>query len=302
MSATPADVQSKIAAGEADILAMTSSPASMKSKYGDPSKWPTGTMGYKGFALLAAASAEAGQLVAPSSPAPTPTPPPASTPVPVGALIFGDEFDGPAGALPDSNLWTLRTGKAGNGLAYWDATRSKLDGNGNLVVTAQLLSGTWRTGMIMGKKVITGPRYIEARAKLPEIAGNWSAPTWEWDPFGKGLEVDVNEQLGDQPGEYHFTLHNWDAGKQFGKPISTSGANLADWQTYGCAVYADRADAYFNGKLMASIKASDIGYSDLTSHQVCENIDLNIGGWGGPVSGSGPFEMLVDYLHVYTLA
>lgn len=251
-------------------------------------------------ALIAAARSEVGEgLVAP---APTPTPPPPSpTPVPVGALIFGDDFDGAAGASPDSNVWTERTGRAGNGLAFWDATRAKLDGNGNLVITAQLVSGVWHTAMIMGKKVITGARYIEARAKLPQTAGNWSAPTWEWDPFGHGLEVDVNEQLADQPGEYHFTLHNWDAGKQSGKPITT-GANLGDWQTYGCAVHPDHADAYFNGKLVATITASAIGYSDLTTHQVCENIDLNIGGWGGPVSGGGPFEMLVDYLRVYALA
>lgn len=256
---------------------------------------------------LEAANAEVAQLSDPTTtqpaptPTPTPTPSPTATPVPVGAIKFSDDF---SGTTLDSTKWANKSGKAGNGAGYWDATRAKLDGNGNLVITAELVSGVWHTAFISGKEMITGPRYIETLAKCAKGAGAFGAPSWEWDfPYGAGgLEVDVCEQLGDQADDYHFTLHNWDKGTQKSYRISTGVVLSAGFHRFGTAVYADHADAYFDGKKMATILASDIGFADLTSHEVCENIDLNMGGWGGTISGTGTFVQYTNYLKVWALA
>lgn len=233
------------------------------------------------------------------------------TPVPVGALIFGDEFNGTAGSKPDSTKWTARTGKS-NGLAHYNGLNNvSLDGNSNLVITeAKDSSGVWQSAFIStaNKKSITGPRYCEVMAKVAAGVGTWSAPLWEWPyPYGAapGIENDVNEQLGKDPQAYHFTWHNWNSGTnpQKGQRIAC-GVNLsAGFHRYGCAVYQDHAVAYFDGlKVGVPVKASDIGLSSLTSWHVAEVIDLNMGGWGGTVGVTGPVKMLVDYVRVYALA
>lgn len=57
-------------------------------------------------------------------------------------LVWSDEFNGPAGQLPDGNKWGRDTGGGGWGNAehqyYTDsASNAALDGNGNLVITAR---------------------------------------------------------------------------------------------------------------------------------------------------------------------
>ena len=232
------------------------------------------------------------------------------TPVPVGPLIFSDEFTGSAGTKPDPAKWTARSGGS-NGLAHYDGlTMVELDGNSNLVVTCQKISGVWQSGFLSTTKHgYSGPRYVECRAKVAAGVGAWSAPLWEWPfPYGAapGIENDVNEQLGKDAQAYHFTWHNWNGGTnpQKGQRIPCGVILADDFHRYGCAVYPDHADCYFDGrKVGVPVHASDIGLADLASHEVAAVIDLNVGGWGGtPATGLTKLVMLVDYVHVYALA
>jgi hypothetical protein len=64
------------------------------------------------------------------------------TPGPVGALVWADDFDGPAGSPPDPARWGHETGGSGFGndeLEYYTDSTSNaaLDGNGDLVITAR---------------------------------------------------------------------------------------------------------------------------------------------------------------------
>lgn len=73
MGATPQDVQSKIADAEKLLSGTTLSWPQMEKKYGpDWTKWPMSTLWWQAFTVLQAASAEAGQLAAPTPPPPTP--------------------------------------------------------------------------------------------------------------------------------------------------------------------------------------------------------------------------------------
>lgn len=243
-----------------------------------------------------------------SPPPPPPLPPPVTTPpVPVGALILGDEFNGAAGAKPNSALWTARTGGS-NGLAHYDGeTMLALDGNGNLKVTCAKVNGVWQSGFISTiPHPYSGPRYMETRAKVAAGQGAWSAPLWEWHaPYGAGgIENDVCEQLGRQPDAYHATLHNWTTATapQSGHTIAAVSALAGSFHVYGAAVYSDRIDYYLDGVKKATALASSVGLSNLTSYEMVAVIDLNIGGWGGtPAAGLTSISMLVDFVHVYTL-
>jgi hypothetical protein len=83
--------------------------------------------------------------------------------------LFADEFDGPAGSVPDYAKWTVARGTSGDG-----RRNVFLDGNSNLVVRATRegdryvgasLAANWRAG---------GGTTWEARVKLESLA----APCW----------------------------------------------------------------------------------------------------------------------------
>lgn len=68
MTATRADVNTKLAAAVTELEKTTSGAAQMVSKYGgDPAKWPTTSHWYKGFAAIAAAQAEVSLLADPAT-------------------------------------------------------------------------------------------------------------------------------------------------------------------------------------------------------------------------------------------
>lgn len=69
MSATPQDVENKIAAAMTALLQTTTPGAKWLSQHGSDWKtWPTTSKWFIAYAALAAAQTEAGQLVAPQAP------------------------------------------------------------------------------------------------------------------------------------------------------------------------------------------------------------------------------------------
>jgi hypothetical protein len=224
-------------------------------------------------------------------------------PVPVKGLIFGDEFNGPVGMRPNHKRWGAKFFKNWSG---W--THIADNGLGSVVLTAYKdASGTWHKPWLSGKIGYFGPRYVEARAAVPCGAGTWSAPIWEWShPFGRapGLENDVSEQLGDEPTQYHATLHNWTSEShnyESGKTVTAATPLCGTFHTYGAAVYPDRVDFYLDGVFMTSIPASAIHLAPLTTRREVINIDLDMGGWGGSIAVAGPVVLAVDFIHVYRI-
>ena len=133
--------------------------------------------------------------------APTVTPPPV-TPVPVGALLFSDEF---AAAL-DPAKWDVKAHGT-----WLPANVTTHDGLLEIAATKDS-AGVWHGGELQGLAPTyqyVGPRYMEARAVVPQGQGTWSAPIWEWGaPWGGNhVEIDVCEQLGSEPTKYHATIH-----------------------------------------------------------------------------------------------
>lgn len=225
----------------------------------------------------------------------------------LGALLFSDEFNGAAGTTPDSTKWGAKSFTSSGSLANWSGwNQISENGSGDVQITAVKQStGRWNTGWLSGKIGYSGQRYIEARVKIACGYGTWNGPVWEWDyPYGAGgFENDVNESLGREPTNYHTTIHNWTVSPnlQSGISISTGQTLCNGFHTYGAAVYADHVDFYLDGVKVSTRLASAIGLTNLTSFEDVANISLNMGGWGGTPTISGPVSMLVDYIHVYKL-
>ena len=237
-----------------------------------------------------------------------PPPAPSPTPVPVGAVIFEDDFNGPL----DTVKWEGKSYKAPSGTQWNKLLNASIDGNSNLVITANLVNGQWYSSFLAGLASngfsYSGPRYLETRAKVPAGLGCFAAPLWEWaSPWGAGpIEIDVCEQLGKEPGFYHTTVHPWlpSGDKPVGAANPTPVKNLADdFHRYGAAVYASRVDFYFDGYFMWSADMSVSGLNPLTSYPVVPCIDLDMGGWGGAIDPAlTSATMLVDYVRVWRLA
>lgn len=230
-----------------------------------------------------------------------------STPVPVSGLLFGDEFNGPAGSEPNSTQWGAKSFQSSGSLANWNGWNNiSENGSGDLVITAVKQStGRWTTGWLTGKVGYSGPRYVEGRAKVACGTGAWNGATWEWDyPYGAGgLEIDEAEVLGRQASTWQIHLHNWTVSpqKSAGGPVSTGQALCSAFHTYGAAVYSDHVDFYLDGVKRGTLTASQIGLTSLTAFKDVVNTSLNMGGWGGTPTVSGPVSSLVDYIHVYSM-
>jgi hypothetical protein len=215
-----------------------------------------------------------------------------------------DEFNGTSGTKPDSTRWNAKTFTGGSGV-YWNGMNNvQMDGSGSLDIFATRQSGgNWLSSWISGNKSYAGTHLIEARAKMAGGNGPWNGPIWEWDaPYGtKGIENDVNEQLGKEPQAYHTTLHS--GGPQISKSNSTPAILANDYHTYAAAVYADHVDYYFDGSKIQTITKTEMGgLWGFVETPMVLNINLDMGGWGGAPSSNLPstVHMLVDYIRVYT--
>lgn len=225
-----------------------------------------------------------------------PTPAVPATPVPVGALLFSDEFTGPL----DPAKWDVKFHDR------WLQANVTV-ANGQLEITATKdWAGVWHGGELQSLAPAyqyVGPRYMEARAKVPAGAGTWAAPIWEWGaPWGANhVEIDVCEQLGLEPTKYHATIHV--NGTESKGVVIDTGVVLADaFHRYGAAIYPDRADFYFDGAKVGTIAAFRVSAWPFVTTPMCAVVDLDMGGWGGTITVAPPVRLLVDYVKVWALA
>jgi beta-glucanase (GH16 family) len=129
-----------------------------------------------------------------------------------------DDFTGPAGAAPDSRLWTVdpanTAGFASGEVANYSSSPDNihLDGQGHLVIQAMATPSGYTTGRLntLGKINMLFGR-VEARMKLPTGYALWpgfvlvgtNLPAVGWPQSG---ELDIAEMINDS-STFHVTLH-----------------------------------------------------------------------------------------------
>jgi beta-glucanase (GH16 family) len=240
---------------------------------------------------------------------------------PVGyRLLWADEFDGPAGQLPDPARWRFDVGTDwGNTQLEYDTNRAEnvsLDGAGHLAITARRedwAGQNYTSGRINTSDLFEHARgRFEARIKLPEGRGIWPAfwllggdfPQVYWPRCG---EIDIMEYRGQEPAIVHGSIH--------GPAYSGGRARTGQYQLAGGG-FDDDFHVFavdWTGEGITWL-VDNTPYQTFTSHDIPANgtwvfdhpffIILNVavgGTYVGPpdATTSFPQAMLVDWVRVY---
>jgi beta-glucanase (GH16 family) len=241
-------------------------------------------------------------------------------------LTFNDEFNtlslwnGQTGKWSTSDSWDNQAGYtlSGNGEQQWyvndqyaptQAVKPWTVSNGVLDITASATTPDIKA-LVHDQNYTSGQLntfhsfsqtygYFEMKAELPSGAGLWPA-FWllpkdqSWPP-----ELDVMEQLGQDPNKFYATVHSAASGDhtQVSTPISTSDLTTG-FHTYGVDWEADNITWYLDGKQVFEAATP----ADLHSPMYMI-VNLAVGGYwpGSPTSaGEFPATMQVDYIHAYS--
>jgi beta-glucanase (GH16 family) len=235
-------------------------------------------------------------------------------------LIWSDEFEGPAGQLPDSQRWQFDIGTDwGNAQLEYDTNRPEnvsLDGEGHLAITArqELFEGQEYTSARIKTKNLFERKWgrFEARVHLPLGQGIWPA-FWmlgndiddvSWPQCG---EIDIMEYRGHEPRVLHGTIHGpgYAGDNAIGNShvLAQGGFNLGfhefaiEWNETGITWFVD-------GHIYHSVTPSELpaGTEWVYDHPFFILLNVAVGGhWAGPPDEETVFPqtMLVDYVRVY---
>jgi len=235
-------------------------------------------------------------------------------------LVWEDEFDGPAGKLPDSTRWRFDIGTNwGNDQLEYDTDRSEnvsLTGGGHLAITAReesYLEQEYTSGRInTWGHFEHGYGRFEARIKLPVGQGIWPAfwllgadfGTVGWPTCG---EIDIMEYRGQEPSIIHGSLHG--PGYSGGDALTLSYSLVGDRFDAGFHVFAVQWDTsritwYVDDTPFLAVAPRDLPPDTdwVFDHPFFIILNVAVGGnfVGSPDSTTTfPQTMLVDWVRVY---
>lgn len=240
-----------------------------------------------------------------------------------GEPVWRDEFEGPAGQLPDTGKWVFDQGTDwGNLQLEWDTdlpANVSLDGRGHLAITArrqQHGGQPYTSGRIKtkGRFERTYGRF-EARIKLPRGQGIWPAfwmlgadiDTVPWPDCG---EIDIMEYRGHEPDILWATIHG--TGHWGDDAVTTRfqvpGGDLdRDFHVYAIDWSPDRIVWTLDGTPYKTATPGDLPQAGrwIYDHPFFILLNVAVGGrWVGAPDSTTVFPqtMLVDYVRVYDLS
>lgn len=275
--------------------------------------------------------------------APTPADPAAlAANLPLGEVLWSEEFTGAAGSAPDPATWSARyCGKQdanGGGTCYNNESQYylpeavELDGSaeGAAVITTTRVTSPPATGTCLGTRCLfTSARfdtlgkvafrygYLEARIAMPRGGGNWPA-LWMLGAAGTATrlspgEIDIVEGSGALPtrvsGGVHFPVERGgsEVPRQFHSSGSTSGVDTTDgWHTYAIAWLPDEIHFYVDGRRFFTASNLTMQSPFWPFNQpfflIVNNAVSPDNGFGGAYTGWADSQMRIDYIRQYRLA
>lgn len=231
--------------------------------------------------------------------------------------LFRDEFNGPEGSPADPALWVHETGGGGWGNGELqtytdDPANCSLDGDGHLVIRAIKDRSGWTSARIKTQDSFShyGNRWA-ARIRIAPRPGFW--PAWwflganitqvEWPACG---EVDVLENYGGSI--FETSVHTPVSGLPESDIYTRSAQRPADgrwhvyrmfWDTEGAGAFVFRLDR-------DPVPYLTVAPGDMLNWCFDDGVpmftilNLAVGGTGGgKVEGTGPADMLVDWVRCY---
>lgn len=265
--------------------------------------------------------------VASSSPSPDPI---ASTGAEL-VLVWGDEFDEPAGTPPNPEHWGYEHGDgSAESIAGWGnnelefytehVENAATDGEGNLVIAALAaepgLDCYYGLCRYTSARLLTRGLYeltygrVEARIKVPSGVGLWPAfwmlgtniGTVGWPDSG---EIDVMENVGRQPNKLYGTLHGpgYSGSNGYGTTMDLPAPVADDFHVFAVDWQEDHIVWTVDGTEYHTATPADVAPNEWAyNHPFYLLLNLAVGGnFGGPVSADTEFpaSMLVDYVRIY---
>ncbi len=233
-------------------------------------------------------------------------------------LVWQDEFDGPAGQLPDAAKWQFDIGTDwGNAQLEYDTDRPdnvSLDGEGHLAITARqeaYLGRQYTSGRIKTKDLFerNGGRF-EARIRLPRGQGVWPA-FWMlgadidevgWPTCG---EIDVMEYRGQEPSVIHGSLHGpgYSAGQAVTRRYYLQDSTFdADFHVFTVEWREGSIEWYVDGRRYQTVGPGDVNGEWAFDRPFFILLNVAVGGtFVGPpdATTSFPQTMFVDWVRVY---
>jgi len=241
-------------------------------------------------------------------------------------LVFDDEFNGAAGALPDPANWGVVQMADASGdeqECYTDSPDNvATDGQGHLVISAVRRAGNcadgWYRYVTSGRITTQGLhswKYgrLEVRAKVPDGVGSWPS-FWAMgdvaDPFGtwpRSGEIDVMETVGSDPHHLIGTIHGprADGQQYFLQGHVDTPQPLGDaFHTYGVVWNRDGMTWSLDGQVYGKVTRQDAEDAGdwVFDQKFFLILNLAVGGvLGGvvPPSTVFPQQLVVDWVRVY---
>jgi beta-glucanase (GH16 family) len=250
----------------------------------------------------------------------------------VGALIWQQEFDVPAGEAPSMEFWGYENGDGSQfGLTGWGNTElqsyqpenTKTDGNSHLVITAQKTNEIDAPAVYYGPAQYTSGRIVtkdklhfqygryEIRAKVSEGVGLWPA-FWmlganineqTWPDCG---EIDIMEFIGRRPNTIYGTLHGpgYFGDDGHGITIDLPEPVFLDYHTFTVDWLPDLIVWYLDGNEYFRASAETVAPNKwVFNNPFYFLLNMAVGGHlGGEVKDlADTTELLVDYIRVYEI-
>ncbi|HQH38926.1 MAG TPA: CIA30 family protein [Anaerolineae bacterium] len=246
--------------------------------------------------------------------------------------VWGDEFEGPAGAEPDPTKWGYDIGGEGWGNAEYEyytdkRENSALNGAGQLVITAtkstdEALQCTYTPAGVAGPCAYTSARLLtngkfdftygraEARLKLPYGQGIWPAFWSLGSNFGEvgwptSGEIDIMENIGKEPNTVHGTVHGpgYSGGSGIGGGYTYTEALSANYHLYAIEWEPDEIRWYIDDTQYFTLTHAMLpaGAPWVFDHPFFLIMNVAVGGyWPGYPDETSVFPqtMSVDYVRV----
>jgi len=252
-------------------------------------------------------------------------------------LIWSDEFNGAAGAAPNSANWTPDLGDGCNNPAgcgwgnneaqAYAACANKQDGNGSMLITASTSAGdatctsnrTWTSGKFtsFGKKHFTYG-YFEARLKMPTGGGTWPAfwtlgsniNTVSWPSCG---ELDIMEFAGNNPTVNTSAAHyrNSSGNHEYKMGALNNSVGLAQgYHNYGMLWTPTEVTMFIDDRQVFNVKKGDTGLTNWPFGPNAQGVapkmyvifNLAMGGsYGGGIANNfNKATFSIDYFRYYS--
>jgi beta-glucanase (GH16 family) len=236
-------------------------------------------------------------------------------------ILWQDDFNGPAGQLPDPGKWRFDIGTDwGNGQLEYDTGRpenASLDGSGNLAITARKES--YSGSAYTSARITTQDLFeqegglFEARIRLPSGQGIWPAfwllganiETVPWPGCG---EIDIMEYRGQEPSIIHGSLHG--PGYSASQAVTSryflpDGRFDTDFHVFSVEWEENSIRWFVDGTLFKTVNRSDVPGEWVYDHPFYIILNVAVGGGfvGFPSADTVfPQTMLVDWVRVYERA